>query len=508
MIDSFPENKKEELHSLIESDLSKADHADFYKRVYHRCCENVIGYITLPVGITNPILINKEYLQIPLSTSEGALIASINRGGKAVSLSGGITTVVKQMGMTRAPIIELPNLECAAKCCNWIEQESSQKYFGDIFEKSSTHLSLKHVRPFQQGRRLFLRFSATTGEAMGMNMITKAVDASLASLKRDHFPEMTVVSVSGNMCTDKKASAVNWIEGRGRNVVTEAVITRKILSEVMHCSASDVDRLNKAKNLIGSAMSGSVGGYNCHASNIVAALFLATGQDAAQVVESSFCLTDTECLDDGSLRISCTLPSVEVGVVGGGTGLPSQHANLALLGCIPLKHNDNREIEGKIVEDTNKKEEDLESKTPFQVFSSSHSDVMGEEKSSSKTLTHAQKGTFSDRLASILGAAVLCGELSLLCSLATGSLMTAHTKLNRGLESPSESLSPSPSALRSPSIATMEDCKKFEINDRFNNFSEKEKMKTRIEAIEKEEKALEEEKKLLKYNLDIMQKEG
>jgi hydroxymethylglutaryl-CoA reductase (NADPH) len=140
------------------------------------------------------------------------------------------------------------------------------------------------------GRTLYVRFATSTGDAMGMNMISKGTEKALETMS-EYFPEMSVLALSGNYCTDKKPAAINWIEGRGKSVVAEAVIPGKVVKSVLKTTVADLVNLNIKKNLIGSAMAGSIGGFNAHAANILTAMFLATGQDPAQNVESSNCIT-------------------------------------------------------------------------------------------------------------------------------------------------------------------------------------------------------------------------
>ena len=143
----------------------------------------------------------------------------------------------------------------------------------------------------------------------------------------DYFPEMKVISLSGNYCTDKKPAAINWIEGRGKSVVAEGIVPGDAVKSILKTTVDALVRLNIQKNLIGSAMAGSVGGFNAHASNILTAIYLATGQDPAQNVESSNCMTLMEAINDGKdLLITCSMPSIEVGTVGGGTILSSAKA--------------------------------------------------------------------------------------------------------------------------------------------------------------------------------------
>lgn len=198
----------------------------------------------------------------------------------------------------------------------------------------------------------------------------------------EHFPEMKIASLSGNYCTDKKPAAINWIEGRGKSVVAEGIIPGEAVKSILKTTVSDLVRLNITKNLIGSAMAGSVGGNNAHASNILTAIYLATGQDPAQNVESSNCMTLMEAINDGKdLLITCSMPSIEVGTVGGGTILLPQAAMLDMLG------------------------------------------VKGPHPTS--------PGQNAQQLARVVCAAVMAGELSLMSALAAGSLVQSHLAHNR-----------------------------------------------------------------------------
>jgi hydroxymethylglutaryl-CoA reductase (NADPH) len=193
---------------------------------------------------------------------------------------------------------------------------------------------------------------------------------------------MVVLALSGNYCTDKKPAAINWIEGRGKSVTAEAVIPGKIVKTVLKTTVEALCNLNIKKNLIGSAMAGSIGGFNAHAANILTAVFLATGQDPAQNVESSNCITGMEATNNGEdLLMTVTMPCIEVGTVGGGTVLAPQQAMLELLGI--------------------------------------------------KGAHPTNPGQNAQQLARIIAASVLAGELSLISALAAGHLVRAHLVHNR-----------------------------------------------------------------------------
>ena len=215
-------------------------------------------------------------------------------------------------------------------------------------------------------------------------MVSKGCLAAI-DLLTDVFPDLILVAISGNLCTDKKPAAINWIHGRGKSVVVECIISDFLVKSVLKSSVKDMIATNIQKNLIGSAMAGSVGGFNAHAANIVTAVFLATGQDPAQNVESSNCITLMDYADDGtSLQVSVTMPSIEVGTVGGGTHLPGQAGCLDICG------------------------------------------VRGAAKAA-----NSAPGDNSRKLAQIVGAAVLAGELSLMAALAANHLVRSHMQHNR-----------------------------------------------------------------------------
>jgi hydroxymethylglutaryl-CoA reductase (NADPH) len=280
-----------EITHVLES--SKAPYKDYnYGLVHGACCENVIGYLPIPLGVAGPLVIDGQSYFLPMATTEGVLVASTSRGCKAINAGGGAVTVVTGDGMTRGPCVGFPTLTRAGTAKIWLDSEEGQKVMKNAFNSTSRFARLQNMKTALAGTYLYIRFKTTTGDAMGMNMISKGVEKALHVMSTEAgFDDMSTISVSGNFCTDKKSAAVNWIDGRGKAVVAEAIIPGDVVRSVLKSDVNALVELNTAKNLIGSAMAGSIGGFNAHASNIITAMFLATGQDPAQNVESSNCIT-------------------------------------------------------------------------------------------------------------------------------------------------------------------------------------------------------------------------
>lgn len=365
------------------SALAQLPYKDYdYSKVMGNSCENVIGYMPVPVGVAGPLLLDGKQFYVPLATTEGCLVASANRGCRAISLSGGCYSRILADHMTRGPVVRLPSACRAAEAKLWLESLEGFSVLQEAFDETSRFGRLKKLLVGLAGRNLYIRFQSQTGDAMGMNMLSKGTEHALHRFKQ-HFPDVEVLSVSGNYCTDKKPAALNWILGRGKSVVCEATIPGKVVREVLKSSTAALVELNINKNLVGSAMAGSIGGFNAHAANIVTAIYIACGQDPAQTVGSSNCITQMECAGPGGedLYITCTMPSIELGTVGGGTNLPPQKACLEMLG------------------------------------------VQG-------TSQH-HPGENGRQLARVVCASVLAGELSLMAALAAGHLVKSHMTHNR-----------------------------------------------------------------------------
>jgi len=342
-----------------------------------RNCENMIGVTQIPIGIAGPLKIKSEFFKeeffLPLATTEGVLVASVSRGCKAITLSGGANVLSKKIGITRAPVFVVENILEGKKFADWVHANFDQ--LKKIAEDTSSHLKLLEIKAISMGRNVYLRFRFDSHDAMGMNMATIAVTKSAEFIEKK--VHVKCVAVSGNMCVDKKPNFLNFIEGRGYMVSAEALIPKKLVKTVLKAEINEIIEVYQRKIVYGSALSGSIGS-NAHFANILAAIFAATGQDLAHVAECSIGTTTIETVKD-SLYASVYLPDLAVGTVGGGTGLETQKEALSIMG------------------------------------------VAG-----------GDNGKNARKFAEIIGGAVLAGEISLLASLAEGSLASVHKRLGRG----------------------------------------------------------------------------
>ena len=331
-----------------------------------RNCENMIGATQIPLGVSSAIKINGKSYFVPLATTEGALVASVSRGCKAISLSGGTKVISEKVGVTRGPVFKTGGITESQHFIGWLT-----KHFKDLASqaaKTSPHIKLIRFDRQILGKNVYVRFYFDTEDAMGMNMATIASQAMADFIEAK--TKVKCLSISGNYCIDKKASWLNFINGRGFKVWAEVTLSKKVLHDVLKTSAKKFFDVWQAKCISGSILAGSLG-FNAQFANVVAAIFLATGQDPAHVVEGSMGITNAEVTGE-NLYVSVYLPDLMLGTVGGGTGLATQSEALSII------------------------------------------------------------GKNSGKLAQIVGGTVLAGEISLLASLSEGTLVKAHRKLGRG----------------------------------------------------------------------------
>jgi hydroxymethylglutaryl-CoA reductase (NADPH) len=341
--------------------------------------ENLIGVAQVPVGLAGPLRIVGEHARgdfyIPLATTEGTLVASYSRGARVITESGGVRATIVKTSMQRAPVFIFANALQARDFGQWLA--ASFEEVRQVAESTTGYGRLVEIEQYNVGNLLNTRFNYTTGDAAGQNMTGKATHAACEWLRETH-PLHPEYMLSGATDTDKKHSAMNFIRSRGRRVIAEVVIPAEVLRRVMRVETSALFRARNIANA-GAMQAGAT--YNGpHAANGLAALFIATGQDAANVAECHAGITYAQYRDNGDYYWSVTLPSVIVGTRGGGTGLPTQQECLKILGC-----------DGA--------------------------------------------GT-ADKLAEIAAAVVLAGDISLGCAVIAGDWVTSHERLGRNRPTP------------------------------------------------------------------------
>lgn len=313
---------------------------------------------------------------VPLATYEQPLWPSVSRGARVTRRCGGVRAVLIADAMTRSIVLEAGTAAAAYTVQQALQSRTTE--IANVISTVSRFASFKDLDYQIIGSLLYVRLAITTGDASGHNMVTAAAEALLNWIQAQ-YPQLKYVSISANYCTDKKVSAVNAILGRGKYVVAELLIPRAICQEELNSMPEKIVELHIKKNLLGSVVAGSLRSANAHFANMLLALYLATGQDAANIVEGSQGIVHTE-VRAGDLYFSVTLPNLIMGTVGNGKDLEFAKQNLALLHC------------------------DQE----------------------------AAPGANAQRLAIIAAATVLCGELSLLAAQTNpGELMRTHLQMER-----------------------------------------------------------------------------
>lgn len=336
--------------------------------------ENPIGVAQVPIGLAGPLRINGEHASgdfyVPMATTEGTLVASYSRGMRVLSEIGGVKTTVIERYMQRAPVFHFDNAQDARDFGNWFDENLAS--IREIAESTTSIGKLSHVEQYGVSRMRFVRFNYTTGDAAGQNMCGKATYAACNWIA-DNYPKLNRYTLSGAIDTDKKHSHINTLHSRGARVVAEAVLPRDIMLKTMRVDTKTLFAARQVSN-VGGMLAGTTNN-GLHAANGLAAIYIATGQDAANIAESQAGIVYVDLLDNGDLYWSITLPSIIVASYGGGTGLATQRECLEIMDCYG---------DGKAL-----------------------------------------------KLAEICAATVLAGELSLASAVLAGDWVSSHDKLGR-----------------------------------------------------------------------------
>lgn len=295
--------------------------------------ENFIGMAQIPIGLAGPIKINGsggtgEYF-VPLATTEGALVASYNRGMKACRLAGGITTLCVSEGVQRSPFFKFEDLRTVGLFITWVHDH--METIEEIVSKTSRYAKLKGIKTNIEGNSVILTFEYTTGDAAGQNMVTICTDQICKFILSNFEVTPTEWYIESNYSGDKKATALSFSNVRGKKVTSEIVLPRAIVEGVLKTTPEKIAAYWQSSTLA-VTQSGSIGAQG-HIANGLTALFIACGQDVACISESSVGLTRMETNANGDLYVSVTLPSLIVGTVGGGTSLPTQQECLKMMDC-------------------------------------------------------------------------------------------------------------------------------------------------------------------------------
>ncbi len=294
--------------------------------------ENPIGVAQVPIGLAGPLLIDGEHANgsfyVPMATTEGTLVASYSRGMRLLSAVGGVKTTVVERYMQRAPVFHFEDARQAREFGEWVSENMAG--IRAAAESTTSVGKLSHIEQYGVSRMRFLRFNYTTGDAAGQNMCGKATLAACEWI-RSQNPAVSRYTLSGAIDTDKKHSQINTLHSRGARVVAEATLPNQLLQDMMKVDAKTLFAARQVSNVGGMLAGTSNNGL--HAANGLAAIFIATGQDAANIAESQAGIVYVDLLDNGDLYWSITLPSVIVASYGGGTGLATQRECLEIMDC-------------------------------------------------------------------------------------------------------------------------------------------------------------------------------
>ncbi|MBX2842374.1 MAG: hydroxymethylglutaryl-CoA reductase [Flammeovirgaceae bacterium] len=336
--DDYSEKVIKERQKFVEDySGAKLEHVSKYSFDPHLTdgnCENFTGVAQVPLGFAGPIKINGEYAKgeflVPLATAEGTLVASYNRGIKVLNLCGGAYVTVVGDAMQRAPVFVFENARQSREFVGWVNENMDE--IRDHAEATSSIAKLLYIDPYLTNKFVYLRFNYSTGDAAGQNMVGRATFAACSWIL-DHFEGgITNFYLESNFATDKKASQINIMRTRGKRVIAECTLKRDVLIQYMRVEPEQLN-YHSGISTIGAFLCGA-NNNGAHSPNAITAMFIATGQDVANVAESSAGIFYSEITQEGDLYMSLTIPSLIVATFGGGTGLPTQKECLEVLGCV------------------------------------------------------------------------------------------------------------------------------------------------------------------------------
>jgi hydroxymethylglutaryl-CoA reductase (NADPH) len=314
--------------------IEHISHYSFDPHILTGNCEHFTGVAQVPIGIAGPLLIHGEHAQgaflVPLATTEGTLVASYNRGIKLVNASGGVTCTVVEDVMQRAPVFVMENARAAREFVKWVQ--ANVAHIAEEAEATTSVGKLAYIDDYLASKFAYLRFNFTTGDAAGQNMVGRATFAACSWIL-DHYKDYPIrhFYLESNLATDKKASQVNIMHTRGKRVTAECTIKRDVLHQYMRVDTRTLAYHAGVAN-VGAILSGA-NNNGLHSANAITAMFIALGQDVANVAESSAGIVYTELTEQEDLYFSITIPSLIVATYGGGTGLATQRECLEMLGC-------------------------------------------------------------------------------------------------------------------------------------------------------------------------------
>jgi hydroxymethylglutaryl-CoA reductase (NADPH) len=295
-------------------------------------CEHFIGVAQVPLGIAGPLKVNGEHAQgeflIPMATSEGTLVASYNRGIQVLNQSGGVRCTVVGDAMQRAPVFVFDDARAGRDFARWVEEHTPQ--IAAEAEATSSVAKLLYIDCYLSNKFVYLRFNYHTGDAAGQNMVGRATFAACSWIL-DQYQGVRHFYLESNFATDKKASQINIMRTRGKRVTAEATVKRDVLIQRMRVEPESLAYHGGVAN-VGALLSGA-NNNGAHSANAITAMFIATGQDVANVSESSAAVLYTELTPERDLYISITIPSLIVATYGGGVGLATQRECLEMMGC-------------------------------------------------------------------------------------------------------------------------------------------------------------------------------